>query len=229
MDIKSFRAKTKEHIKNADQIERDLKQVVDNEFSDYGLDAECIDVILTGSRARGYNSESSDLDAIVRYAGAEREDTVFNVLAQLAYEYNGLKVDFNPIKTDITEELESQERHMKKMKEQKSKEMSKSAKATAELIEMLKHYNCTDIFKEKETLSNETLYRVTCIDAGGDEIIYTILNDGSVNMKDDSSSVNQAFKSVDELKKSLFLNPKMQVEPVTHDTKKKLYRIVVRK
>lgn len=49
---------------------------------------------------RGDFKNSSDLDAVVFYKGHEKEDTIYNVLADESYDVMGIKVDFNPIQID---------------------------------------------------------------------------------------------------------------------------------
>jgi len=53
-------------------------------------------IILTGSRTRGYEQDNSDLDVLIFYTGDIKEDDFFNILASSPLEICGVKVDFNP-------------------------------------------------------------------------------------------------------------------------------------
>lgn len=82
-------------------VESDLKYFVEgvlenNQFDDI----EVVEIWLHGSRMRGDFKNSSDLDAVVFYKGHEKEDTIYNVLADESYDVMGIKVDFNPIQID---------------------------------------------------------------------------------------------------------------------------------
>lgn len=72
------------------------------------LNIEIQHVILTGSRARGFENENSDLDLVVDYRGDVKEDTVFNLLNEGEVRVNSLDVpiDINPIRPEETGSLE---------------------------------------------------------------------------------------------------------------------------
>lgn len=90
-DINMFR----EDIKNA---------LYEGGFDDVAIDS--LDHI--GSTRLGTARPDSDLDLVMRYRGDAREDDVFNLLndyvEQNGLEFNGRKVDINPIRSDDIEQ-----------------------------------------------------------------------------------------------------------------------------
>ena len=65
------------------------------------------DIRLYGSYSTNRNKQGSDLDFLVQYSGEMREDDAFNLLNEQGLtitDVNGneVKVDFNPIRTDVT-------------------------------------------------------------------------------------------------------------------------------
>jgi predicted nucleotidyltransferase len=82
-------------------VESDLKYFVEGVLEDnYFDDIEVVEIWLHGSRMRGDFKNSSDLDAVVFYKGCEKEDTIYNILADESYDVMGIEVDFNPIRID---------------------------------------------------------------------------------------------------------------------------------
>ena len=65
-------------------------------------DAEIVDIAIIGSRTNGTAKPDSDLDVLVEFKGKEREDDMFNMLAEAdePLVINGIKVDINPIRAD---------------------------------------------------------------------------------------------------------------------------------
>ena len=77
------------------------KKLYDNDLIP-GRDVEIIDIQLHGSRLRGQAKKSSDLDAVLQYRGDIREDDLFALLNSKPYlRIERIKVDINPIKTDM--------------------------------------------------------------------------------------------------------------------------------
>ena len=74
-------------------------------------------VILSGSKCRGIEKISSDLDVVVDYKGKIREDDFFNILHEEGFAIAGIAVDINPITEEKTgplaEYLESAEQYLK--------------------------------------------------------------------------------------------------------------------
>mgnify|MGYP000716020160 CR=1 FL=1 len=73
----------------------------------YGLDAQIVDVVVSGSRCRGIEQENSDLDVVVEYTGSTREDDLFNMLHEDSIYIAGIQVDINPITESRTGTLET--------------------------------------------------------------------------------------------------------------------------
>lgn len=77
--IEDFREQTEEHFHpvdgmNAGEIEEMVLYYVQTKIIENNLDAQVENVILSGSRCRGIEKISSDLDVVVDYKGTIRED-----------------------------------------------------------------------------------------------------------------------------------------------------------
>lgn len=84
------------------QIKEMVREHVARVLADAGFDVEVLDIEIHGSRARGDAKNESDLDVVVEYKGAEKEDGLFNVLNDEddALFIDGIKVDINPIRAE---------------------------------------------------------------------------------------------------------------------------------
>lgn len=69
---------------------------------DYGLDVTIEEVIVSGSRCRGLENADSDLDVVVSYSGAEKEEDFFNILHDERMLFGKVELDINPINTAET-------------------------------------------------------------------------------------------------------------------------------
>ena len=107
MDIKDFKTKTKlcfHHIKDMYGVE-DIENMI-SEYLTYICqenflhDIKILEILIGGSRCRGKEKESSDLDIIIFYDGDIREDDFFNILSKESFYLEDILVDFNPIQTD---------------------------------------------------------------------------------------------------------------------------------
>ena len=78
-----------------------------SQIDEYGLDAQIVDVVVSGSRCRGIEQENSDLDVVVEYTGSIREDDLFNMLHEDSIYIAGIQVDINPITEGRTGTLET--------------------------------------------------------------------------------------------------------------------------
>ena len=81
--IADFRAKTNEMFHdisemNPAEIEETIKCHVQAKIDEYDIDATIIDAVVVGSRCRGLEKDSSDLDVVVELSTNEREDDLFN-------------------------------------------------------------------------------------------------------------------------------------------------------
>ena len=112
MVIADFRAKTEELFhsldgQSADNIEKTVYAYVQSQIDEYGLAAQIVDVVVSGSRCRGIEQENSDLDVVVEYTGSTREDDLFNMLHEDSIYIAGIQVDINPITESRTGTLET--------------------------------------------------------------------------------------------------------------------------
>ena len=110
--VADFRAKTGELFhsldgQSAEDIEKTVYAYVQSQIDEYGLDAEIVDVVVSGSRCRGIEKENSDLDVVVEYTGSTREDDLFNMLHEDSIYIAGIQVDINPITEGKTGTLET--------------------------------------------------------------------------------------------------------------------------
>lgn len=110
--VAEFRSKTDELFhevngQSAGDIEKMVAAYVQEKIEEEMLDAEIVDVVLSGSRCRGLEKKGSDLDVVVEYKGLVREDDFFNMLHEEDYEICGIKVDINPITEGKTGKLET--------------------------------------------------------------------------------------------------------------------------
>ena len=110
--VADFRARTEELFhsldgQSAEDIEKTVYAYVRSQIDEYCLDAEIVDVVVSGSRCRGIEKENSDLDVVVEYTGSTREDDLFNMLHEDSIYIAGIQVDINPITEGRTGTLET--------------------------------------------------------------------------------------------------------------------------
>ena len=110
--VADFKAKTGELFHdisemNPEEIEETVKCHVQAKIDEYNIDATIVDVAVTGSRCRGLEHESSDLDVVVELSTAEREDDLFNAFNEDGLHIGEVKVDINPITAQRTGTLET--------------------------------------------------------------------------------------------------------------------------
>ena len=111
--VREFREETKNkfHPENVEgetveSIERNVRDLVSARLREYGLDAQVLDIIITGSRARGIESPDSDLDVIVSFSGTAGEEEIYDILHGDTLFMGGAILDVNPICADRTGSLE---------------------------------------------------------------------------------------------------------------------------
>ncbi len=96
---------------NYDDVMSIVEEYIENVFCD--LDIAIVDIAMYGSRSKGTESNSSDLDIVVEYKGDYKEDYVFNILHEEPLYIGDIIVDINPINEDysysITEYLRKAE------------------------------------------------------------------------------------------------------------------------
>ncbi|MCR5691510.1 MAG: ssDNA-binding domain-containing protein [Eubacterium sp.] len=120
--IAKFKAKTKEYFQgiegmSLEEVEGTLKEYVAAVIMDSEISVDIEDVLITGSRSRGYNFSTSDLDVVVAYNGTLPEDALFNLLNDKGEKLGKVKIDFNPIslykRRSLADTLKNQEEYMK--------------------------------------------------------------------------------------------------------------------
>ena len=104
--IQGFEDYSEEEI--IDALKGDVEMILEDSGID---DVEIKDIAIHGSRVRGTAREDSDLDVVVEYSGDWKEDSLFNVLHEDEHTFEGIKVDFNPIRE---EESGSMQNYMKR-------------------------------------------------------------------------------------------------------------------
>ena len=110
--VADFKAKTDELFHeisemNPSEIEETVKCHVQAKIDESGIDAEIVDVAVTGSRCRGLERNGSDLDVAVELSTNEREDVLFDTFNADGLSIGGIKVDINPITAQRTGTLET--------------------------------------------------------------------------------------------------------------------------
>ena len=100
--IADFKARTEElwngiNGQTQEDIELTIYAYLQSKIDEYDMDIELVDVAVSGSRCRGLEQESSDLDVVVEYRGGETEDSLFNTFNEDGLSIGGVKVDINPI------------------------------------------------------------------------------------------------------------------------------------
>ena len=127
--VDTFKAKTAEMFSPVDgqtatDIENTVRDYVQGVLEDNGIDAEIVDLAVTGSRSRGLESGGSDIDVVVEYSSEFKEDAMFNILHEEPFDIGGIKVDINPIRKEETgtlgEYLENAEKTIAENHERKT-------------------------------------------------------------------------------------------------------------
>ena len=123
--VAAFRAKMEELFHNiselnATEIEETVRRHVQAKLDEAGIVANIVDVVLSGSRARGLEQDSSDIDVVVQIDTAEREDDLFSILNEDSLYIGEVKVDINPITEAKTGTLETYLPQVEQYLEQKA-------------------------------------------------------------------------------------------------------------
>ena len=139
--ISAFKDKTKEMFHelggmNPETVEAFVKDHVQELISEYNLDVTIEDVVVSGSRCRGMETEGSDLDVVLYFSGSEREDSLFNLLHEDGIVMGGVALDINPISQDqtgsLSEYLTGVETYLAEKQAQMAREAEQSAKEVQE-------------------------------------------------------------------------------------------------
>lgn len=103
--IAGFREKTETYFRpvegmNATEVEDAVRDYLMDTIRRQDLLIQIGEVMVYGSRCRGTEKTTSDIDIVVEYKGDMREDDLFNLLHEDEFLLGNHKVDINPIKDD---------------------------------------------------------------------------------------------------------------------------------
>ena len=140
--IADFRAKTNEVFHdisemNPAEIEETIKCHVQAKIDEYDIDATIIDAVVVGSRCRGLEKDSSDLDVVVELSTNEREDNLFNAFNEDGLHIGEVKVDINPITAQRTGTLETYlpqaEKYLESIRQEREQELTQQMHTQGEM------------------------------------------------------------------------------------------------
>ena len=140
--IADFRAKTNELFHdisemNPAEIEETIKCHVQAKIDEYDIDATIIDAVVVGSRCRGLEKDSSDLDVVVELSTNEREDDLFNAFNEDGLHIGEVKVDINPITAQRTGTLETYlpqaEKYLESIRQEREQELTQQMHTQGEM------------------------------------------------------------------------------------------------
>lgn len=140
--ITDFRAKTNELFHdisemNTAEIEETIKCHVQAKIDEYDMDATIIDAVVVGSRCRGLEKESSDLDVVVELSTKEREDDLFNAFNEDGLHIGEVKVDIHPITAQRTGTLETYlpqaEEYLESIRQEREQELTQQIQTQGEM------------------------------------------------------------------------------------------------
>ena len=140
--IADFREKTNELFHdisemNPAEIEETVKCHVQAKIDEYDIDATIIDAVVVGSRCRGLEKDSSDLDVVVEISTNEREDDLFNVFNEDGLHIGEVKVDINPITAQRTGTLETYllqaEEYLESIRQEREQERTQQIQTQGEM------------------------------------------------------------------------------------------------
>ena len=158
--VADFKAKTGELFHdisemNPEEIEETVKCHVQAKIDEYNIDATIVDVAVTGSRCRGLEHESSDLDVVVELSTEEREDDLFNAFNEDGLHIGEVKVDINPITAQRTGTLESylpqMEEYLEGVRQVREQE-KESAEVTLTVSECGEFHNLGECYENIPTV-----------------------------------------------------------------------------
>ena len=103
--IDGFREKTETYFRpvegmNATEVEDAVRDYLMDTIRRQDLLIQIGEVMVYGSRCRGTEKTTSDIDIVVEYKGDIREDDLFNLFHEDEFLLGNHKVDINPIKDD---------------------------------------------------------------------------------------------------------------------------------
>lgn len=159
--VEIFKAKTAEKFSPVDgqtahDIEDTVRDFVQGVLNDGGIDAEIVDLAVTGSRSRGLESDGSDIDVVVEFSSELKEDALFNILHEQAFDVGGIAIDINPIRKEETgtlgEYLENAEKTIAENHERKAAAVpsADNIDRISEIISEVRHGKTAQIIENAE-------------------------------------------------------------------------------
>ena len=161
--IADFRAKTNEMFHdisemNPAEIEETIKCHVQAKIDEYDIDATIIDAVVVGSRCRGLEKDSSDLDVVVELSTNEREDDLFNAFNEDGLHIGEVKVDINPIIAQRTGTLETYlpqaEEYLESIRQEREQELTQGEMKKEEVEVTLMVSECGEFHNLGEFYEN---------------------------------------------------------------------------
>ena len=161
--ITDFRAKTNEVFHdisemNPAEIEETIKCHVQAKIDEYDIDATIIDAVVVGSRCRGLEKDSSDLDVVVELSTNEREDDLFNAFNEDGLHIGEVKVDINPITAQRTGTLETYlpqaEKYLESIRQEREQELTQGEMEKEEVEVTLMVSECGEFHNLGEFYEN---------------------------------------------------------------------------
>ena len=140
--VADFKAKTGELFHdisemNPTEIEETIKCHVQAKIDEYDIDATIIDAVVVGSRCRGLEKDSSDLDVVVELSTNEREDDLFNAFNEDGLHIGDVRVDINPITAQRTGTLETYlpqaEEYLESIRQEREQELTQQMQTQVEM------------------------------------------------------------------------------------------------
>ena len=140
--IADFREKTNELFHdisemNSAEIEETIKCHVQAKIDEYDIDATIIDAVVVGSRCRGLEKDSSDLDVVVELSTKERENDLFNAFNEDGLHIGDVRVDINPITAQRTGTLETYlpqaEEYLESIRQEREQELAQQMQTQGEM------------------------------------------------------------------------------------------------
>lgn len=131
--VMDFKAKTEQCFQPIDgigatEIEELVEEYVNTKLSENDFDAAVRGVVISGSRCRGVEGKSSDLNVVVELSGDESEDDLFNLLHEDSFKIGEVLVDINLITKYETGTQEEYLPIVEKYLEEKSRKVSAKEK-----------------------------------------------------------------------------------------------------
>lgn len=211
--VRDFKENTDKMFKSingfsADEIENLAAEYVRNIFEENGIEAYVVAGAVTGSRSRGLEGENSDIDIVFEIQSDLKEDALFNVLNENPYDFDGIKVDINPIRADETGTLETYLPEAEKYLEEKAQKRAANLQNPVyrQAVDFINRY-AIDEFGEKADFSNTNRVGLAYTHNEESNIIVDVYADLDnfriVKELDGKIASEQKFNSLEEMNKNL--------------------------